>query len=66
MPDRRALLGPMKRLLEEVVEGPGRELLAFEAEGAPRIESFPFESLVKSFQMPMSGLRRQEFVSQAR
>lgn len=64
MPDRRALLGPMKRLLEELVRGPG--LLAFEAEEAPRIESFPFASLVKSFQKPTSGLRRQEFVSQAR
>jgi hypothetical protein len=66
MPDRRALLGPMKRLLEKVVEGPGRGLLAFETEAAPRIESFPFAFLVKSFQMPTSGLRRQEFVSQAR
>ena len=66
MPDRRALLGPMKRLLEEGVEGPGRGLLAYEAEEAPRIESFPFEFLVKSFHKPTSGLRRQEFVSQAR
>lgn len=56
MPDKRALLGPPKYLL------PGCTLPAFEPE-AVRIESFPLESVVKSFQKPTIGLGRHESVN---